>query len=238
MTQSTVDPRLRSSIVAENHTRVTKTADATLGFAENIVDAVIPAAGSITLTLPPVASSRGKLFAIKCLTGAGDSVIVQDQNDSELGEDLTRTLLAGQILYLFNPSGQQWIELVPGINGSLQVAEVTLADADTGGGILSWPNPEGVAIVVENLMLDITTKTSAACTIDGGVTVVSATTSDDGLINGLDANAATGLFSASNAPVGITDVRLAAGGWVTVSKATGAAAGLVGKALIVYRRLA
>ena len=41
---------------------------------------------------------------------------------------------------------------------ALKCANVALAAADTGGGILSWQNPESNAIVVLRLVIDLTTK--------------------------------------------------------------------------------
>lgn len=113
--------------------------------------------------------------------------------------------------------------------------KVALAASDSAGGLFAWVNPEAGAIIVTRVILDVTTKTTGACTADVG-TAADGTTSNDGLIDGLDINAATGVFdnlgnAGSN---GKTRQRVAAGAYVTGSKATGAAAGLVGSALIAY----
>lgn len=117
-----------------------------------------------------------------------------------------------------------------------KVARVALGVADTGGGVLSWANPEATAILVERIILDVTTVATAACTLDVGSTATSATTLSDTLIDGLDVNAAIGVFdNLGNAGTnGKTRQKVAVGKWVTASKASGAAAGLAGFAYIHY----
>jgi len=120
------------------------------------------------------------------------------------------------------------------------ISRVALAAVDTGGGIFAWQNPHENAILITGLYLDATTAATAACTIDCGTTATSATTSSDNLIDGLDVNAAAGVFNnfTDNGTNGKTRQRLASGKWVTGSKATGASAGLVGYAYIKYIVLA
>lgn len=119
---------------------------------------------------------------------------------------------------------------------SVKVARVALAALDTAGGVLSWANPEAVAIIINRLVVDVTTKSTGTCTVDFGTTAVSATTTSDTLIDGLDTG--TAIITADN----ITDKgtngksrqKLAAGKWVTGSMASGAAAGTVGFVYIFY----
>lgn len=115
-------------------------------------------------------------------------------------------------------------------------AKVALAAVDTGGGVFSWANPTGAAIIVDEVILDVTTVATGVCTLDVGTTAVGATTSSDNLIDGVDVNAATGLFSneANGGTNGKLHQKLAAGKWVTASKASGATAGIVGSATILY----
>jgi hypothetical protein len=101
--------------------------------------------------------------------------------------------------------------------------------------VLAWQNPEGTPILVTRLILDVTTKPTGACTLDAG-TAADGTTSNDGLLDGVDVGTAAGVFdnlgnAGSN---GRARQRLAAGSYVTVSQASGAVAGLVGSALIAY----
>lgn len=117
-----------------------------------------------------------------------------------------------------------------------KVSRVALGVADTAGGLLSWANPEAVSILVLGIRLNITTKTTSACTASFGTTATSGTTLSANLIDGLDINAAAGLFSNYKNPgtLGKADQVLASGKWVTGSTASGAAAGLVGFAYIQY----
>lgn len=133
-------------------------------------------------------------------------------------------------------------KLVVDIDGNVfsnQKATGVLGVADTGGGIFAWKNPTGKTILINHVVLNVTTKATAACTVDVGATATSATTSSDNLIDGKDVNAATGVFT--NAESGGTNgkaiARLAAGGWVTASKATGDAAGTKGTYEIYYQVL-
>lgn len=117
-----------------------------------------------------------------------------------------------------------------------KVAKVALAAVDTGGGIFAWQNDESSSIIVIRVGLDVTTAATAACTVDVGTTATSATTSADNLIDGLDVNAAAGVFDniTDKGTNGKSRQKLAAGKWITGSKASGASAGLVGYAYIEY----
>ena len=113
--------------------------------------------------------------------------------------------------------------------------KVALAALDTGGGIVSLANPEGADVIVTKLILNVTTAATAACTVDGGI-AAGATTSADNLIDGQDVNAATGAF----AEVGSNGKRAKlweSDQYLTVSMASGAAAGLAGYAYIEYLRV-
>ena len=121
-------------------------------------------------------------------------------------------------------------------NRLVKVARVALAAVDTAGGVFAWQNPESTVILIDRLVLDVTTKTTGACTVDIGTTATSATTSSDTLIDGLDINAATGTFDniTDKGTNGKSRQRLASGKWVTGSVASGASAGLVGYAYVYY----
>lgn len=125
------------------------------------------------------------------------------------------------------------------LNGVLKVrkiAKVALGAADTAGGVLSWANPEADSIIITRLLINVTTKATAACTLDFGTTATNGTTTSANLIDGIDVNTATGLFDniTDKGTDGKSKQLLAPGKWVTGSKSTGAAAGLVGYAYIEY----
>lgn len=113
---------------------------------------------------------------------------------------------------------------------------IALAAVDSGGGVFSWQNPEGVDIEIVSLDLDVTTKASGACTLDCGTTAVSGTTSSNNLMTGVDVGTAAGVFNNNEekGASGKSKQRLSAGKWVTGSKASGASAGIVGYAYITY----
>lgn len=113
-----------------------------------------------------------------------------------------------------------------------------LAALDTGGGVLSLANPEGADVIVTRLVLDVTTKSTAACTLDGGIAAAATTVADD-LIDGLDVNAATGVFDNidDQGTNGQSVVKWGSDEFLTISKKTGAAAGLAGYAYVEYIRV-
>lgn len=116
-------------------------------------------------------------------------------------------------------------------------AKVPLAAANTGGGVLSWLNPEAGDIYVQRLLIRVTTKsTDGTCTVDAGGTASSSTTSSDILLDGLDVGAATGEFNNidSSGTNGLAGGIILQGDWLTISKKTNSASGLVGFAYITY----
>lgn len=121
----------------------------------------------------------------------------------------------------------------------VKIARVALAAVDTGGGVFSWANPEAGDIIVRRVILDVTTQSSGACTVDVGTTATSGTTSSDNLIDGLSvASAPQVADNLGNAGTnGKARQKLAAGKWVTASVATGASSGLVGFAYIEYHNV-
>ena len=125
------------------------------------------------------------------------------------------------------------------INRSMKKVTGALALVGTAGGVFSWANPEAGAILVQHVVLNVTTKATGACTIDVGTTATNATTLSDTLIDGVDVNAAAGIFTndESAGTNGKPFKRLAAGKWVTASVASGAITGLVGTYEIYYTAL-
>ncbi len=114
---------------------------------------------------------------------------------------------------------------------------IALGALDTGGGVVGVANPEGVDVIVTRLIIDVTTKTTGACTLDGGI-AAAATTVSDTLIDGLDVGAATGVFGNidDQGTNGQSVVKWGAAEFLTVSMKTGAAAGLAGYAYVEYIR--
>lgn len=116
----------------------------------------------------------------------------------------------------------------------VRVTKVALAAGTAGGGVLSWANPAGASIIVHHIILDITTQSTGASTIDVGV-AANGTTSSDTLIDGVS-GAAAGVFnSATHAGSnGGMARKVTSTQFVTASQASGAVAGLVGSAYIAW----
>lgn len=106
------------------------------------------------------------------------------------------------------------------------------------GGVVAWQNPESVAIIILRVWLDLTTVATGACTLDIGVTATSATTTSDTLLDGIDANAAVGVFDSMNAALdsgaNALAQKLASAKWVTIDEKTGDATGLVANLYVEY----
>lgn len=106
------------------------------------------------------------------------------------------------------------------------------------GGVVAWQNPEASAIIVTRVVLDLTTVSTGACTLDVGVTASSATTTSDTLLDGIDANSAVGVFDSMDASLdtgaNAHAQKVAVGKWLTVDEKTGDATGLVGTLHIMY----
>lgn len=118
---------------------------------------------------------------------------------------------------------------------AVNVVKVALASADTAGGVLAWANPTGATIFVTRIIFDVTTKATGACTVDVG-TAADGTTSNDTLMDGLDVGTAAGVFDnvENQGTNGVGVKKVTSSQYVTASKASGAAAGLVGYAYIHY----
>lgn len=103
------------------------------------------------------------------------------------------------------------------------------------GGVLKLLNPEGADLIITDFILDITTKSTGAATIDAGVDD-GGDVSSDTLIDGLDVNAAAGVFgSMVDGGTNGGYVKWPAGEYI-VATASATVAGLVGNAYIRYIR--
>jgi hypothetical protein len=116
---------------------------------------------------------------------------------------------------------------------SVKVKIIPLTAVDTAGGVFAFS--PGVAAIVTRVIVNVTTKTTGACTLDVGI-AANGTTLNDTLIDGLDINTAVGEFcNLKNAGTnGLASQRMTSTQYVTGSVASGASAGLVGYAYIEY----
>lgn len=169
---------------------------------------------------------------------------VADAYNGEAAGIGVNNTVSGSELLNYNPNGTK--KSVPADSGvysdravRVGVKALTgLAIHDGSGGVVAWQNPESVSIIIQRAVLDLTTVSTGACTLDVGVTEVSATTTSDTLLDGIDANAATAVFDSMNAALdggaNAKAQKLASGKWVTIDEKTGDATGLVGNLYIYY----
>jgi hypothetical protein len=119
-------------------------------------------------------------------------------------------------------------------NGALKAALVA-ATTTAVGGVLKLVNPEGVDLIITRLILDITTASTGAATVDAGVDD-GGDVSSDTLIDGKSV-ATAGVFD--NTEDGGTNgkgaVKWKAGEYLVIS-ASATTAGMVGSAYVEYIR--
>lgn len=120
--------------------------------------------------------------------------------------------------------------------GALKAA-LTAATTTAVGGVLSLVNPEGADVIIKRVTLDITTASTGAATVDAGIDT-DGTTSSDNLLDGLDVNAAAGVFDNvdDQGTNGQSCVKWPAGEYLVIT-ASATVAGLVGNAYIEYDRV-
>lgn len=120
--------------------------------------------------------------------------------------------------------------------GALKAA-LTAVTGTAAGGCLKLQNPEGADLIITRVVLDITTKSTGAATVDAGVDDDGAT-SNDTLLDGLDVGTAAGTFDniENQGTNGKAAVKWPTGYYVVIT-ASASLAGLVGNAYIEYIRV-
>jgi uncharacterized protein YqfA (UPF0365 family) len=113
---------------------------------------------------------------------------------------------------------------------------ILVADSIHAAPFAIWTAPADSIIL--RVIVNITTKSTGASTLDVGYTAASATTSSDTLLDGIDSGTAIGLWDSQDASLDTqtnTKAQLAASGkWITVDDKTGDCSGLLGVAYIFY----
>lgn len=118
-------------------------------------------------------------------------------------------------------------------NGALKKA-LTATTATTGGAVAAINNDSGEDRIITDVFVDVTTKSTGVALLDIGV-AANGTTTNDSLIDGVDVNAAVGLFDlVINAGTnGKNARRWDSGQFITVT-GNASTAGLVGNLYIKY----
>jgi hypothetical protein len=116
----------------------------------------------------------------------------------------------------------------------LGVAKVPLVASDAAAGVFSWRNMENATIIVDRVVLYVSTKSTGACTLDIGKAATEIL--NDTLLDGVDVGTAAGSFDSMKdaGTNGAGAASVAQGQYVTGSKASGATAGLVGYVFIFW----
>jgi hypothetical protein len=127
---------------------------------------------------------------------------------------------------------------VPPDQSGVRVASGDLADGAAGTFAFTWQNPEAVAILVQRVIINVTTQATAAAEMDVDV-VASATDTGTGIFDTLLLNSAVStdhLLVAGAGAGGVHKMAAKGGGddWVTGKVKTQSAADVVGKYYIEY----
>ena len=122
------------------------------------------------------------------------------------------------------------------IKNTIIVRKIALKNVDSGGGVLSLANPLNVDIIVDKLVVDITTVATATCALSAGVAAANGTTLNANLIDTLDVHTATVVAdnNTNKGSGGLPTRKWLAANYFTISVASGASAGLVGNAYITF----
>ena len=125
------------------------------------------------------------------------------------------------------------------LDASSRLVKVDLAVVGTthaaGDHNFAWANPEGEDIIVEKLVIDITTAATGSCTLDAGVAADGTTTSDN-LMDAVDVGAAAILTTNDIAGAGVNgkgSQPMTSSQWIT-GDFSASAAGLVGSFYVKY----
>lgn len=111
--------------------------------------------------------------------------------------------------------------------------KIDLSATAGAAGCVAVLNPEGAALVIDRAVLNVTTASTGACTLDVGVAATAI--SNDTLLDGMSV-ATAGIFDniENQGTNGDSAVIWAADGYVTATEASGAIAGLVGELWLKY----
>lgn len=157
------------------------------------------------------------------LPNASGTLSLQSGSETLTNKTLTTPIIDG-VTYSANNKRQIIIDTFSLTGATLHAANQTL-----------WTAP--AAAIILRLILNITTESTGASTIDIGYTAVSGTTSSDTLLDGVS-GAAKALFDSADASLDTqanTLAQLAAsGGFVTADEASGDVTGLVATGYIFY----
>lgn len=151
----------------------------------------------------------------------GTNIVQRDDGGAAFVEDATSS-------EIFKVGGTR--------NRNLKIAKVALAGvaATTGGALFAWQNPENVAILIDRLEIDITTKSTGAANGSFG-TAANGTTSSANLIDTYALGGTEAVINnIANAGANGKSVQKAAVGAYVTGTGSATTVGLVGFVYIHY----
>ena len=157
---------------------------------------------------------------------ASDNYTIDDVSDA------TARVPAGTLIkYISATVG--WLDLNKFYQGDGTIVKKgALTIAAGNAGMLSWVNPTGKTILIENFLMDFTTGSSASITIDAGVTTASA--SSDNLIDGVSASSVRVVSSLVQSGTNGGIKKMTSAQYITATL-SGASTTLVGNWAAIYR---
>jgi hypothetical protein len=207
------------------------------------------AAGSISGTLKQSSGVSGDKTCRECYTGGyvwctftaiaqsdvGKTVYLQNNNTAD--ETAIDGIKVGTLdTYVSATLGRVELNKFYQKDGLvISRGSITAATTTAGGDCISWANPAGETILVEDVVLDITTQATGAANAEVGV-AANGTTSSSTLMNTIDIGSAAAVFSATNdgGVAGQSYRKMTTSQYITMTPSA-TAAGLVGTYMIKYR---
>lgn len=120
------------------------------------------------------------------------------------------------------------------------VKVVTLAGATIHAGVVALMTLDA-DILITRVILDVTTKSTGASTVDIGYTAVSAVTASDTFLDGIDTGTGIGTYDSMDASLdsgaNAKAQKGVSGKWITIKEASGDTSAMVGKVYIYYTKI-
>jgi len=175
------------------------------------------------------------LLAFTAIAQSDLGKVVYATDNYTLDESMTGGVKVGTLVtYISATSGWVDLNVFYQSNGAiLYKGNLTAATSTAAGGVIRWANPTGETIMIELMLLDVTSGSTGAATLDVGV-AANGTTSSDLLIDGCTASLAKVLSNVVNGGTNGRIAKATSGQYVT-GTASATVAGLVGTYGIVYR---
>jgi hypothetical protein len=160
-----------------------------IGVVDEYVDASAVAAGLKSVKVWRDGQFLLPFYGTAAVTDIGKRVYIKNDGQVQLAQPGGGNVWCGEIVGVESTS-EVWVDIGPAARegqSNIQVLKgsLTATTGTSGGGALSLANPFGERVVVMDVILDVTTKSSGAAAVDAGI-AANGTTSSDTLLDGLD----------------------------------------------------